>query len=159
MMPDTTNFNGINSQLYSLLYFTFFHYYSFINSILLSLHHSFATSHKEWQDKGLPKIIVSVNISCMQLKQRDFVINIIDILEETGLEPRFLELEITESIMIADRKDVIRELRHLKEIGVNICLDDFGTGYSSLNYLSILPLQTLNMDSQCDLTNILKVNH
>jgi EAL domain-containing protein (putative c-di-GMP-specific phosphodiesterase class I) len=102
--------------------------------------------NKEWQDKGLPKIPIAVNISSKELEQDCFVNNVSDILRETGLKPCYLELEITESIMIKGKEEAIAKLKLLRELGVGISLDDFGTGYSSLNYLNRLPLSMLKID-------------
>lgn len=102
--------------------------------------------NKEWQNKGLPHIPIAVNISPRELEQDDFVEQVIAILRETGLEARYLELEITESLMINGDAKAIDKLEALKTIGVGIVLDDFGTGYSSLSYLNSLPIQILKID-------------
>lgn len=102
--------------------------------------------NKEWQDKYGFKTIVAVNISALQLKHTNFVEMVKSILNETGLSPEFLELEITESILIDSFEIIAQILGTLKNIGVQISLDDFGTGYSSLNYLTDLPLDTLKID-------------
>lgn len=90
--------------------------------------------NKKWQDNGLPPIIMAVNISAKQLYHCSFVSTIKEIIEETGLSPKYLELEITESMMM-DVQKALPIIRDLKRIGVRISLDDFGTGYSSLYYL------------------------
>jgi EAL domain-containing protein (putative c-di-GMP-specific phosphodiesterase class I) len=100
---------------------------------------------KIWQDKGFPPIIMSVNLSIRQFRQHDLCDRIQNILEETGLEARWLELEITESIM-ADVNYAAEMLERLKEIGVRISIDDFGTGYSSLHYLKKFPIDKLKID-------------
>ncbi|QDR79808.1 EAL domain-containing protein [Sporomusa termitida] len=102
--------------------------------------------NKEWQNKGLPRIPVSVNISPRELEQDCFVEQVITILQETGLEACYLELEITESLMINGDIKAIDKLEALKKIGVGIVQDDFGTGYSSLSYLNSLPIQILKID-------------
>lgn len=89
--------------------------------------------------------IISVNISPVQLKQGDFAEKVKYILDKTGLNPKSLELEITESILI-DSFDFVDMLEELKNIGVKIALDDFGSGFSSLNYLTKLPFNTLKID-------------
>ncbi|OUM95365.1 MAG: hypothetical protein A9Z00_08400 [Thermobacillus sp. ZCTH02-B1] len=101
--------------------------------------------NKAWQDAGLPPFIVSVNLSMRQFHQHDLADRIRAILEETGLEPRWVGLEITES-MTADVEFAYETLRKLKEVGVQICLDDFGTGYSSLSYLKRYPIDKLKID-------------
>lgn len=92
------------------------------------------------------KIIISVNISSVQLMQRDFVDTIQRVIEETGLDPTLLGLEITESILMESFVSNANKLQLLKNMGVKISLDDFGTGYSSLNYLRQLPINTLKID-------------
>lgn len=102
--------------------------------------------NKEWQDTGLPKLRVAVNLSAGQLHDNDFVPLVVQILEETGLEPRFLELELTESAFMGDAGTTIFKLTRLKEMGISISVDDFGTGYSSLSYLKHLPINTIKID-------------
>lgn len=100
---------------------------------------------KEWHDAGGPLIPVSVNLSSRQFHQANLVESIRDILEETGLEAKYLELEITESMMMDP--DLSTEiLNKLNDFGVRISLDDFGTGYSSLSYLKQLPIHRLKID-------------
>lgn len=102
--------------------------------------------NKAWQDAGLPKIRVAVNLSARQLHDNDFVPLVMKILEETGLEARFLELELTESALIGNTSDTVCKLLRLKELGISISVDDFGTGYSSLSYLKHLPIDTIKVD-------------
>ncbi|WNS41870.1 EAL domain-containing protein [Paenibacillus sp. MMS20-IR301] len=89
---------------------------------------------------------ISVNISIIQLLQDDFVEIVLDSLEESGLPPSSLELEITESIFMESFESTVSKLEFLKSHGIRIALDDFGTGYSSLSYLQQLPISTLKMD-------------
>lgn len=102
--------------------------------------------NKAWQDAGLPKLAVAVNLSARQLRDSSFVPLVIQILEETGLEPCYLELELTESTLMGDASDTICKLLALKELGICISVDDFGTGYSSLSYLKHLPIDTIKVD-------------
>jgi diguanylate cyclase (GGDEF)-like protein len=102
--------------------------------------------NKEWQNTGLPSLRISVNLSAKQFQQANLVEMITDILEETGLEARWLELEITESTIMNNVEDVISKLHELKTMGVHVSIDDFGTGYSSLSYLKELPIDTLKID-------------
>jgi len=104
--------------------------------------------NKIWQGKYNSNIIMSVNISPVQLKQNNFAGQVKCILDKTGLNPELLELEITENILIDsfDINDIVDILWELKKIGVKISLDDFGTGFSSLNYLTKLPINTLKID-------------
>ncbi|WP_017754248.1 EAL domain-containing protein [Calidifontibacillus oryziterrae] len=99
----------------------------------------------EWQKRGFPPFVVSVNLSTKQFLQRDLVKTVETILNETGLDPNLLELEITES-MTMDVKQATSILEQLKGIGIQISVDDFGTGYSSLNYLRMLPIDRLKID-------------
>jgi diguanylate cyclase (GGDEF)-like protein/PAS domain S-box-containing protein len=101
--------------------------------------------NKAWQDAGLIKVPVAVNISVRQLQDDDFVNAVDVILQDTGLDSKYLELEITESIMYnIERSTVI--LNELKKLGVKISIDDFGTGYSSLSYLKHLPIDKIKID-------------
>lgn len=102
--------------------------------------------NKLWQDLGYSPVRVAVNLSAKQFEQEDLVEIINNVLEETGLEPQWLELEITESIVMKNFDFSIRMLNKLRKMGIHISLDDFGTGYSSLNYLKILPIDTLKID-------------
>lgn len=98
------------------------------------------------QDEGHGEHQIAVNISVIQLLQDDFADKVQDVLQETGLEPRYLELEITESIIMESFDQMVPSLTRLREMGVNIALDDFGTGYSSLGYLKQMPITTLKID-------------
>lgn len=101
---------------------------------------------KGMHDKGYADCRISVNISVIQLVQEDFVTTVLEILEDTGLAPQYLELEITESIFMESYEPIIDKLEILRSLGVRIALDDFGTGYSSLSYLKQLPISTLKID-------------
>ena len=98
---------------------------------------------KSWIDKGLKPMPVSVNLSGRQLENGDIIGQVAHVLEESGLEPRYLELEITESIIMKRPEEVISILHQLKAMGVKLSIDDFGTGYSSLNYLRKFPIDLL----------------
>lgn len=100
---------------------------------------------KEWHMSGGPLIPVAVNLSSDQFHQANLVAYIRQILNETGLDPAYLQLEITESIM-ADAKESTDILRQLERLGIKISLDDFGTGYSSLSYLRQFPIHKLKID-------------
>jgi len=101
---------------------------------------------KALHNKGFEGLTISINISSVQLQKEGFVDMVKDILERTGLEPQYLELEITESVMINNFDVNNSILSNLKELGIKISLDDFGTGYSSLNYIKRMPLSTLKID-------------
>jgi len=101
---------------------------------------------KKWQDAGHEKVCISVNLSARQFQQRDLVNTISRILNETGLDPQYLGLEITESIAMKNADFTIAALIELKKMRIHLSLDDFGTGYSSLSYLKRFPLETLKID-------------
>jgi diguanylate cyclase (GGDEF)-like protein len=101
---------------------------------------------KIWQKAGLPTMSVAVNLSARQFQQQDLVDSVAKIIKESGLDPRWLELEITESIAMQNADYTIVVLRDLKEMGIQISMDDFGTGYSSLSYLKKFPIDTLKID-------------
>ena len=104
------------------------------------------TQARAWQAAGLPPICLSVNISAIDFRQRDFVANLVAILEHTGLAPQLLELEITESVLMQNVEDTLVTLRGIKALGVRLSIDDFGTGYSSLSYLRRFPIDVLKID-------------
>lgn len=99
-----------------------------------------------WQEAGLTSIHVAVNLSAPHFRQPDLVDTIKRILLETQLEPGFLELEITESLLMQQTEDTIATLKSLKKIGIQLSIDDFGTSFSCLNYLKCLPVNTLKID-------------
>jgi diguanylate cyclase (GGDEF)-like protein len=101
---------------------------------------------KKLHQQGYEDLSMSVNISMLQLIQDDFVDKVMEILDESKLNPKYLELEITESILMESYEDIAEKLKLLKGKGVMIALDDFGKGYSSLNYLKQLPISTLKID-------------
>lgn len=100
----------------------------------------------QWRSYDGPLLKVAVNLSARQFEQRDLVERIADILEETGLPPEALELEITEGMVMKDPEQAIVALNRLRDLGVSLAVDDFGTGYSSLSYLQRFPLQSLKID-------------
>jgi predicted signal transduction protein with EAL and GGDEF domain len=99
-----------------------------------------------WQDMGLPAVQIAVNVSAVELHERDFLKHIGVILAETGLDPHLLELELTETFLMQDSTSTSVALHNIKRLGVNLALDDFGTGYSSLNHLKRFPIDTLKID-------------
>jgi EAL domain-containing protein (putative c-di-GMP-specific phosphodiesterase class I) len=101
---------------------------------------------KAWQDAGLSAVAVAVNISARQFRHDHFAQRIAAILSETELEARFLEVEITESMMMQDHERTERVLAELHMMGITIAVDDFGTGYSSLAYLKRFPIDCLKID-------------
>jgi diguanylate cyclase (GGDEF)-like protein/PAS domain S-box-containing protein len=103
------------------------------------------TQNKAWQIEGHRPFTVSVNLSIRQFYQSNLITMVSSILQETGLDPQYLELEITES-MTMDINTASNIIKELKKLGVKIAIDDFGTGYSSLNYLKNLPIDCLKID-------------
>jgi len=101
---------------------------------------------RTWQDLGHPHLSIAVNLSARQFQQPDLVAQVKRALEETGLAPRCLDLEITETNAMSNAEATIHTLRELKALGVRISIDDFGIGYSSLSYLKRLPIDTLKID-------------
>ncbi|MES2205512.1 MAG: EAL domain-containing protein [Pseudomonadota bacterium] len=99
-----------------------------------------------WQREGIASMPVAVNLSARQFLQPDIVARIKDIVESTGLDPSFLELELTESLSMDSPEKSIAILVALKELGITLTLDDFGTGYSNLSYLKRFPLDKLKLD-------------
>lgn len=99
-----------------------------------------------WRERGLKPVRVAVNLSMRQFKDRDLVKTVSGILKETGLEARYLELEVTESVIMGDVEDTIRTLSRLRNMSIGLVIDDFGTGYSSLEHLKRLPIYMLKVD-------------
>ncbi len=99
-----------------------------------------------WLDAGLSAVTVAVNISAIEFRHKDFLAGVALILQETGLIPCYLELELTESILMQDAEASAIVLQALKAMGVRLAIDDFGTGYSSLSYLKRFPINTLKID-------------
>jgi diguanylate cyclase (GGDEF)-like protein/PAS domain S-box-containing protein len=101
---------------------------------------------RAWVDAGLPPLTMAVNISAMQLRNENFLEGIFDILQETRLDPRLLELELTESVLMKHAESTTSILTALRDRGVQVAVDDFGTGYSSLSYLRKFPIDELKID-------------
>ena len=102
--------------------------------------------NRAWQDAGLIAVPVGVNVSALQFRQPDFPDRVAAVLGDTGLAPEFLELEITESVIMHSAEAAIATVRRLKSSGVKMSIDDFGTGYSSLSYLKQFPIDRLKLD-------------
>jgi EAL domain-containing protein (putative c-di-GMP-specific phosphodiesterase class I) len=101
---------------------------------------------RRWQDAGHESFGVSVNLSMKQFRAGTLISSVRNALEESGLPPRSLELEITETVLVDDAEQALDLMRELKQIGVTLSIDDFGTGYSSLNYLRRFPIDLLKID-------------
>jgi diguanylate cyclase (GGDEF)-like protein len=99
-----------------------------------------------WQKEGMPKFIMSVNVSGRQLTENDLVAKVKRVIEQSDLSAEYLELEVTETFLMQDIEHSIDVLKEIQCLGVKIAIDDFGTGYSSLNYLTRLPVDTLKVD-------------
>ncbi|TCS70650.1 EAL domain-containing protein [Effusibacillus lacus] len=108
--------------------------------------HTACKQNKAWQQAGFSPLRVAVNLSARQFRQTDLVATVARVLHETGLDPEYLELEITESIALENADRTIATLNELRTLGVRISIDDFGTGYSSLSYLKKFPIDTLKID-------------
>ncbi len=101
---------------------------------------------REWHDAGHASLGVSVNLSMKQFRSGSLLAGVRHALVESGLSPRFLELELTETVLVDDAEQALELMRDLKDIGVSLSIDDFGTGYSSLNYLRRFPIDLLKID-------------
>lgn len=101
---------------------------------------------RAWQDAGLEPVAVSVNVSARQFKEKAWAVRVAAALEECGLDPRYLELEVTESLIMQDLTGALQRMRELKALGVKLSIDDFGTGYSSLSALKSFPVSQLKID-------------
>lgn len=102
--------------------------------------------NKAWQDEGLPAFSISVNVSARQFRERTLIEQVAEALEDSGLEARFLELELTESMVMEDLEKALQAMRALQAMGVQLSIDDFGTGYSSLSALKRFPIARLKID-------------
>jgi len=103
---------------------------------------------KTWNDEGIDctQQSLAINVSPLQFRQKGFVHQVQSALEQNGIEPACIVLEVTENIVIANVENAIQKMHDLRDIGVGLAIDDFGTGYSSLNYLRRLPLDKLKID-------------
>jgi len=108
---------------------------------------------KVWQNSGFPSLQIAVNLSSRQFGQLDLRHRLVQIIINTGIEPKYIELELTESMLVQNTEVAIRRLNALKALGVKIAIDDFGTGYSSLSYLQQFPFDVLKID-RCFIRNI-----
>jgi diguanylate cyclase (GGDEF)-like protein/PAS domain S-box-containing protein len=100
----------------------------------------------EWNAQGKPLHKIAVNLSARQFQSNDLVKTVITVLEETGCQHEWIELEITESLLLDESGEVLESLETLRAMGISIAIDDFGTGYSSLSYLARFPITTLKID-------------
>jgi EAL domain-containing protein (putative c-di-GMP-specific phosphodiesterase class I) len=108
--------------------------------------HEACRQARAWQDAGLPLLPLAVNVSAVEFRDEGFVEGLRAILSETGLEARYLELELTEGVLMEHAESTASVLKQLKMMGVHLVVDDFGTGYSSLSYLQQFPIDVLKID-------------
>jgi predicted signal transduction protein with EAL and GGDEF domain len=101
---------------------------------------------RKWQDEGIPAVSIAINVSTVQFRQENFCELIRRVLNETGLDPHYLELEMTESIFLADADETLSVIQELKAMGLTLAIDDFGTGYSNFNYLRQFRISKLKID-------------
>jgi EAL domain-containing protein (putative c-di-GMP-specific phosphodiesterase class I) len=101
---------------------------------------------RAWQDAGLPLVPITVNVSAVEFRDKGFVESVRRTLSETGLQARYLGLELTEGVLMEDAESTASVLQELKAMGVHLAVDDFGTGYSSLSYLRQFPIDVLKID-------------
>jgi EAL domain-containing protein (putative c-di-GMP-specific phosphodiesterase class I) len=101
---------------------------------------------REWQRRGLPPVTMSVNLSSVQFQRPELFDSVVRVLGETGLDPTFLELELTESLLMQNVEAVVSTLKRFRDTGIRLSIDDFGTGYSSLSYLKRFPIDALKID-------------
>jgi EAL domain-containing protein (putative c-di-GMP-specific phosphodiesterase class I) len=99
-----------------------------------------------WQKMGYPEIIMSINFTSYDFYKKDLRETVFDTLIRTGLDPKWLEIELTESLALHDVDFALFQMNQLRELGVRLAMDDFGTGYSSLSYIQILPITLLKLD-------------
>ncbi|MDR0992736.1 MAG: EAL domain-containing protein [Ruminococcus sp.] len=102
--------------------------------------------NKLWQDRGYPPVTVSVNLTSVDFYQTDVTASIKEALAETGLDPQYLDIELTESLALKDINNAVAQMEDIRSLGVKLSMDDFGTGYSSLSYIQILPITLLKLD-------------
>ncbi len=102
--------------------------------------------NKQWQDKGYPKIDVAVNVSARDFRDSNMLETVTEAIRLTGLDPSYLDIEITESVLMKNVDTAVRVLLSIRDMGVRVSIDDFGTGYSSLSYLKRFPIDAVKID-------------
>ena len=103
-------------------------------------------AYRHRRKQGLPYLVMAVNLSAIQFRRGNLEETVISALKDSGLDPQFLELELTESILIGDTENVLQTVQRLKTLGIKLSLDDFGTGYSSLSYLKRFAVDKVKID-------------
>lgn len=117
-----------------------------IHQIGMWVFHTVLKQIKQWQSSNKPVVKISVNVAASQFNDIDFTANLIQLVEHYGVPTRYLEVEITESGVLADVETTIALLHELRDVGISVSLDDFGTGFSSLSYLHELPIDIIKID-------------
>ncbi|MGR9115361.1 MAG: putative bifunctional diguanylate cyclase/phosphodiesterase [Gammaproteobacteria bacterium] len=102
--------------------------------------------HCEWLSQGLPRLRIAINISAIQFRQKNFCAIIKQVAQETGIDPQYIELELTESMVMVYSEHTVETLAELRAFGIKLAIDDFGTGYSSLDYLRKFPVDRIKID-------------
>jgi len=102
--------------------------------------------NKKWQDMGYPPVTVSINLTAVDFYQTDVKESIRRALDATGLDPKWLDVELTESLALKDIDSAVKQMQEIRDLGVKLSMDDFGTGYSSLSYIQVLPITLLKLD-------------
>ena len=108
--------------------------------------HEACRQNKAWQDAGVPPVTVCVNVSARQFTEKSLISGVVDALNDSGLEAKYLELELTESVIMLDAEQAVATMKELQGLGVQLSIDDFGTGYSSLSALKNFPVVRLKID-------------
>lgn len=108
--------------------------------------HEVCRQHNSWLENGLPAIQIALNLSAIQFRQKQFPLVIEEIIKKYNVDPSYLEIELTEGIVMGNDDGAIEEMHALKKLGLNLSIDDFGTGYSSLRYLCQFPIDKLKID-------------
>src|SRR5699024_366164 len=99
-----------------------------------------------WVNQGFDPIRIAVNVSAIELQRPDFVTQVMEIIQETKMDPKYLEIEITENSVMENTEDCIETMNTLRGMGITFSIDDFGTGYSSFGYLKKFPINYLKID-------------
>ncbi len=108
--------------------------------------HEACRQHAEWIKQGLPHLRIAVNVSDIQFRRKDFCTRVEKIIQDTGIDPKYIELELTESVVMTDPLQTVITLNELRLLGIKLAIDDFGTGHSSLSYLTRLPVDKIKID-------------
>lgn len=102
--------------------------------------------HAEWVKQGLPHLRIAINVSAIQFRQKDYCERVKKIIENTGIDPKYIELELTESVVMSNPLQAVTLLNELRSLGIKLAIDDFGTGHSSLSYLTRFPIDKIKID-------------